>query len=269
MLTDTALKNLKSKDKTYKIADRDGMYAQVKPTGTIVFRFDYRLHGRRETLTLGQYGRDGITLSEARERCIDARKAVKAGQSPAQEKQREKRRMADAQSFGEWAEKYFKESKMADSTRQMCRHIYDRDIAPAWRKRLLSEITPDDLRAICQRVKDSGAPATAIHVRDIIKQMFGFAKLHGERVENPADAVGPSSIATFEVRDRALSPRKIRIAFRLIERAATLPTIRLGLKLILLTMDRKSELQGGSWDEVDFENRVWSIPKERMIPILL
>ena len=52
MLTDTALKNLKSKDKTYKAADRDGMYAEVRPTGTIVFRFDYRLHGRRETLTL-------------------------------------------------------------------------------------------------------------------------------------------------------------------------------------------------------------------------
>ncbi len=45
---------------------------------------------------------------------------------------------------------------------------------------------------------------------------------------------------------------------------ATLPTIRLGLKLILLTMVRKSELQDATWDEVDFENAVWSIPKERM-----
>ena len=45
---------------------------------------------------------------------------------------------------------------------------------------------------------------------------------------------------------------------------ATLPTIRLGLKLILLTMVRKSELQDAVWDEVDFENAVRSIPKERM-----
>lgn len=82
MLTDTALKNLKSKDKTYKVSDRDGMYALVKTTGTNVFRLDYRLHGRRETLTIGQYGRDGITLAEARERCIEARKAAKAGRSP-------------------------------------------------------------------------------------------------------------------------------------------------------------------------------------------
>ena len=264
MLTDTALKNLKSKDKTYKIADRDGMYAQIKTTGTIVFRFDYRLHGRRETLTLGQYGRDGITLSEARERCIDARKAVKAGQSPAQEKQREKRRLSTARTFGEWGEQYFKEAKIAQSTKEMRRHIYDRDIAPTWKNRLLSEVAPDDLRALCNKVKERGAPATAIHVRDIVKQIFVFAILQGDKVLNPADSVAPSSIATFEIRDRALTPSEIRIAFRLIERVATMPTIRLGLKLILLTMVRKSELLEATWNEFDFENRVWSIPKERM-----
>ena len=264
MLTDTALKNLKSKDKTYKITDRDGMYVQVKPSGRIVFRLDYRLHGRRETLTIGQYGRDGITLLEARERCIEARRAVKAGQSPAQEKQREKRRLSDSRTLGEWGDQYFREAKMAQSTRDMRRHIYDRDIAPTWKNRLMSEITPDDLRALCNKVKGRGAPATAIHVRDIAKQIFVFAVLMGEKLQNPADAVAPSSIATFEVRDRALSPSEIRIAFRLIERVATMPTIRLGLRLILLTMDRKTELMEATWDEFDFENRVWSIGKERM-----
>ena len=78
----------------------------------------------------------------------------------------------------------------------MRRHIYDRDIASAWKNRLLTEITPGDLRALCARVKDRGAPATAIHVRDIVKQIFGFAILHGEKVPNPADEVGPASIAT-------------------------------------------------------------------------
>lgn len=264
MLTDTALKNLKPKEKTYKVTDRDGMCVEVRTTGRIVFRLDYRLHGRRETLNLGHYGRDGISLAEARERCIAARKMVKDGHSPAQEKQREKRRLSDAQRFGEFAEAYFRDSKMADSTRSMRKHVYERDIAPAWKKRLLTEITPEDLRGLCGKVKARGAPATAIHVRDIVKQIFGFAILHGEKVDNPADAVGPSSIATFEVRDRALTPSEIRIAFRLIERVATLPTIRLGLKLILLTMVRKSELQDATWDEVDFENALWSIPKERM-----
>jgi integrase len=52
--------------------------------------------------------------------------------------------------------------------------------------------------------------------------------------------------------------------FKQLEHVATLPTIRLGMKLYLLTMVRKSELQDAVWDEIDFDNAVWTIPKERM-----
>ncbi len=97
-----------------------------------------------------------------------------------------------------------------------------------------------------------------------MKQIYGFAILHGEKVKNPADEVGPASIATFKPRDRSLSAAEIRILLKQIEHVATLPTIRLGVHLFLLTMVRKSELQDATWDEVDFENAVWTIPKERM-----
>ena len=264
MLTDIALKKLKAKEKIYKIADRDGMYVAVAPSGQITFRYDYRVNGRRETLTIGRYGSSGMSLAEARERCIAARKVVAAGRSPAQEKQREKRRFADAQNFGAVGKRWFKEARMAESTRSMRKAIFDRDILPVWKNRLLTEITPDDLRALCNKVKERGAPATAIHVRDIVKQIYGFTILHGEKVANPADEVGPASIATFVPKDRSLLPAEIRILFQEIEHVATLPTIRLGLRLILLTMVRKSELLDATWDEVDFETAVWSIPKQRM-----
>ena len=264
MLTDVALKNLKPKDKVYKVADRDGMYVAVAPSGQITFRYDYRLNGRRETLTIGRYGPGGVSLAAARELCVAARKLVAEGQSPAQEKQREKRRLSVAQNFGAVGKRWFKEARMAESTRAMRKAIFDRDILPVWNNRLLTEITPDDLRALCGKVKDRGAPATAIHVRDIVKQIYAFAILHGEKVGNPADDVGPASIATFAPKDRALSPAEIRIMLHQLEHVPTLPTIRLGLRLILLTMVRKSELLDAVWDEVDFENAVWSIPKERM-----
>ncbi|TIL96283.1 MAG: DUF4102 domain-containing protein [Mesorhizobium sp.] len=264
MLTDIALKKLKPKDKIYKVADRDGMYATVSPAGQISFRYDYRMNGRRETVTLGRYGEGGLSLAEARDRCIAARKMVAAGQSPAHEKQREKRRLSAIATFDDAGGGWFKEAKMADSTRSMRKAIFDRDILPIWGKRLLTEITADDLRALCAKVRDRGAPATAIHVRDIVKQIYGHAILHGEKIPNPADEVGPASIATFEAKDRALSPAEIRITLNELENVPTLPTIRLGLKLILLTMVRKGELLDATWDEVDFENAVWSIPKERM-----
>ena len=264
MLTDTAVKALKPQKKLYKVSDRDGMYVVVQPSGAIVFRYDYRLNGRRETLTLGRYGSDGLSLARAREKLIDAKRAISEGRSPAQEKQHDKRRLKEAKRFGEFGEKWFQESRMADSTRAMRRSIYERDILPTFRNRLLSEIAPDDLRMMCGKVKDRGAPATAVHVRDIVKLIFAFAILHGEKVANPADEVGPASIATFVPKDRSLSPAEIRVMLGQLEHVPTLPTIRLGMKLFLLTMVRKSELQDATWDEVDFENAVWSIPKERM-----
>jgi integrase len=264
MLTDLALKHLKPNDKLYKVADRDGMYIAVAPSGQITFRYDYRLNGRRETLTIGRYGADGVSLSEARDQCLAARKEVSGGRSPAQAKQREKRKLAVNQNFAAVGKRWLKDARMAESTRSMRLAIFDRDILPVWKNRLLTEITPDDLRALCLKVKERGAPATAIHVRDIVKQIYAFAILHGEKLANPADDVGPASIATFMPKDRALSPAEIRVMLRELEHVPTLPTIRLGLKLILLTMVRKSELLDAVWEEVDFENAVLSIPKERM-----
>ena len=264
MLTNAALKALKPKEKLYKVTDRDGMYVLVTPNGTLSFRLDYRLNGRRETVVFGKYGPTGLSLARAREKCIDAKRAISEGRSPAIEKQREKRRLLEAKSFGEFGEKWLLAGPMAESTRSMRRSVFERELLPIWRKRLLNEITPDDLRAHCAAIVERGAPATAIHVRDILKQIYGFAILHGEKVANPADEVGPASIASFVPRDRSLSPAEIRVMLKQLEHVATLPTIRLGLRLYLLTMVRKSELLDATWSEIDFVNAVWSIPKERM-----
>jgi hypothetical protein len=190
MLTDAALQNLRPRTKIYKVTDRDGMYVVVAISGTITFRYDYRMNGRRETLTIGRYGRTGISLAKAREKCLDARRLVERGISPSHEKQREKRRLLEAKSFGEFGERWFNEAPMADSTRAMRRSIFDRDLVPAFKNRLLKEIEPGDLRALCAKIKDRGAPATALHLRDIVKQIYGFAILHGEKIANPADEVG-------------------------------------------------------------------------------
>lgn len=265
MLSDGTLRGLKPQASLYKVADRDGLYVVVTPRGTISFRMDYRLNGRRETLTIGRYGsKDGISLLMARERCMEARKAIARGVSPAQEKQREKSRQAEAQTFGEYIKRWLAEHRMADSTKAMRKTVIDRDILPVFQNRRMAEIGPEDLRALCAKIKGRGAPATAVIAREIVKLVFAYAAMHGEKAPNPADEVGPSSIATFVPKDRALSPSEIRLMHRLLETTATLPTIRLALRLVLLTLVRKSELIEATWDEVDFENAVWSIPKSRM-----
>lgn len=113
-------------------------------------------------------------------------------------------------------------------------------------------------------MKARGAPAPAVHIRDIVKQVYAFAILHGEKVGNPADGVGSASIATFVPKGRALSLRQIRLMARQMDSVATYQTIRLALRMILLTLVRKIELSQATWDEVDSPGATWTIPKQRV-----
>ncbi|WP_139763916.1 Arm DNA-binding domain-containing protein, partial [Salmonella enterica] len=103
----------------YKVTDRDGLYVAVSPTGTRSFRYGYRINGRRETLTIGQYGADGISLAEAREQLIAAKKLIKSGVSPAVKKRDGKNQIRNAETFANFTVSYMKRASLADSTRSM------------------------------------------------------------------------------------------------------------------------------------------------------
>ncbi|EKT4485773.1 MULTISPECIES: tyrosine-type recombinase/integrase [Shewanella] len=264
MLTDTKLRNLKPRDKLYKVNDRDGLYVAVTPAGSISFRYNYSIHGRQETITFGRYGVGGITLAEARERLGEAKRMVADGKSPAKEKARDKARVKGAETFGAWAEKWLRGYQMADSTRDMRRSIYVRELETKFGNQKLTEITHEDLRALTDTIVERGAPATAVHAREIVLQVYRWATERGQKVENPADLVRPASIARFEPRDRTLTPAEIGLMYRYMEKVGTTPSIRAAVKLLLLTMVRKSELTNATWSEINFSEALWTIPKERM-----
>lgn len=280
MLTDTKLKALKPQGKVYKVADRDGMYAAVTAAGRVSFRYDYRIHGRRETMVLGTYdptlgaraARDadeidfgmGVSLGEARGLLAKARRMVERGESPSRAKLTRRAAAAVELTFGAWAEKYFAEAPLAESTKAMRRSVYDRNLAPQFGRLRLEEITPARLMARCEEIKARGAAAPAVHAREIAMQVFRFVQGRGLKVENPADAIRPSAIAIFKPRDRALTPAEIHVFFNALEQTATMPTLRLAVKFLLLTLVRKSEFIEARWAEVDFGSALWQIPKERM-----
>ncbi|MCV2218517.1 Arm DNA-binding domain-containing protein [Thauera sp. Sel9] len=144
----------------------------VSPAGTVTFRYDYRLNGRRETLTIGRYGPSGISLAMARELLLEARKTVLQGISPALEKH-------NATSAG------FAPSRLSARRWRAASPIRDGPRAPVpcastsstgtscpiFQNRLLTEIQAGNLRILCNKVKAHCAPATAIHVRDSVKQV--------------------------------------------------------------------------------------------------
>ncbi|MGS7367421.1 site-specific integrase [Escherichia coli] len=264
MLTDTKLKNLKPQDKLYKVSDRDGLYVAVLTSGTVSFRYDYRINGRRETLVIGQYGRDGISLAEAREELIAAKKLLKAGQSPAAAKRDGIKKIRGAETFAVHTDSYMKHVILADSTRAMKQAVIDRDILPVLGNKMMAEITTSMVRDLCNRIVERGGRATAVQAREIISSVYRHANDRGHGLFNPAADIKPSSIAIFKPRERTLTPEEIGLFFRTLDAIGAMGTMKMALKLVLITMVRKGEFTNATWDEIDFKKWTWTIPSDRM-----
>ncbi|MCG6864214.1 MAG: Arm DNA-binding domain-containing protein [Thiogranum sp.] len=87
-LSDTKLKKLKTAEKPYQLADGRGLFIEVMPGGKKTWRLRYRLNGRQEKVTVGEY--PAWSLSEARQWCEDCRGMVAKGVSPMQAKRDKK-----------------------------------------------------------------------------------------------------------------------------------------------------------------------------------
>ncbi|MEX6385321.1 tyrosine-type recombinase/integrase [Providencia hangzhouensis] len=264
MLTDKKLKSLKPENKLYKVADRDGLYVAVTKTGSISFRYDYRFNGRRETITFGRYSDDGITLAEAREMLIDAKKTLNAGVSPASQKRDGITKRKVGLTLKDYTVKYLSETRFADSTLDMKKAIVERDLYPTLGKLQLEEITTQKVRALCEKIKERGGNSTALQIREIVGSVFDYVIDRGYEIENPVSSIKASSIATFEARDRAMTAKEVGIFFNELENYSCYPTLKLAVKFVLLTLVRKSEFIKATWDEIDFDERCWIIPKARM-----
>lgn len=285
-LTDAKLRDLQPRERPYKVSDGgNGLYVVVSPSGSRSFRYDYRLGGRRETLTIGRhapaarqaqrsnlaYGMD-VTLEEARLLLARARVDVSSGRSPARAKVEQRSEAADAMTFGSWTARYFEfksddksgAERLADSTLALRRSIYQRILERAFARLNLDEIKPVALGELLDRVKRDRGPGPAVHARELVLQVYRFAAGKGVEVDNPAEALARKAYATFVPRERNLSRDEIKVLLDALEHTGTMPTLRLAVRFMLLTGVRKGEFVGATWTEVDWDKAQWLIPADRM-----
>lgn len=71
-LTDTAARNAKPREKPYKLSDGHGLYLQVDPSGSKLWRLKYRFNDKEKRLSFGVY--PVVSLAHARERQLEARR---------------------------------------------------------------------------------------------------------------------------------------------------------------------------------------------------
>ena len=299
-LTDSELRGLTARAKAYKVSDSHGMYVMVLPSGTRVFRLDYRLNVdgilKRETLTLGRYepGTESCTqekldkleygavvsLADARALRDRASRQAKAGVSPSRGKVLKRVADAEADTFGSWVQRYFDfksdpksgDEQLADSTLELRKSVYRRTLEVPLGKKTLKEIKAATAKGSGERglsdlfdaIKAERGPGPAVHARELVLLVYRFAIGKGEDVINPVDAIARKSIATFKVRERNLNRHEIKTFLDALQVTPTMPTLRMALQFLLLTMVRKGEFIDATWKEIDWERATWTIPASRM-----
>lgn len=266
MLTTVAIRAFKPAARPFKVPDRNGLFLLVQPSGAMLWRFRYKAFGIERKLSLGSF--PDVTLKEAREKRDEARAQLVDGVDPVAEKRQRRieAELAAKTTFALVAEEYIQKSERegrSPATIKKARWFVELlgDIG----KRPIASVTSHELLAVLKRIKRRGNHETAVRLRSFAGRVFryGFATLRTEH--NPADILRGALIAPRVKHHAAIvDPIKVGELLRAIEDYSGKLETRTALQLAPHVFLRPGELRQGRWSEIDFADKVWRIPAERM-----
>ncbi len=233
-----------------------GFGCKATPGGKKVFLVQYRIGGRGGTaqrITLGTHGK--ITAEQARKMALAELGKIASGQDPAATK-REERRKLTGETFEDVAQRYLSAEGKGKKTWRETRRILERDAIPALGNRPMVAITRGEVVTLLDRTAQR-SPSMARALFAQLRPLFKWAR---DRVidHNPiADLKGPPPLAS---RKRKLDHAEIR-AFWKATAALDYPWAPF-FQLLLLTGQRREEVAGMRWAEIDLEKGLWRLPSK-------
>lgn len=217
-------------------------------------------------LSLGTY--PDVSLSDARTARDEAKKLIAGGINPSDVRKAKKRELENR--FGntfegiarEWYEKRF--DRWSASYAEEMIETFEKDVFPYIGGRPIAEIKPMELLAVLSRLNDRGATEKLRKIRQRCGEVFRYAIITGRAEYNPA----PDLVSAFAPHKKEhyafLKADELPEFFRVFNTYTGSLIVKLAMKLLILTGVRPGELRQAEWCEVDFENRLWEVPKERM-----
>jgi integrase len=208
-----------------------------------------------------------ISLSQAREIALEALRDISAGVDPA-ERQRamrevEARRRAD--SFEIVARDFIARHVSKLRSGAEAEAVIRRELVSRWGEKPVTEISRRDVVELLRAIADSGRAAAAHRLYNHITKFFTWAiaqDLYGVSA-SPCAAIRPKEIIGPKVvRQRVLSDGEIRALWQATA-ALSYPAAPF-IRLLLFSGQRRNEIAGMRWTEVDLDKRLWIIPSERM-----
>jgi len=255
-------------------ADGGGLYLRVAEGGSKQWIFRYVANGRLRDMGIGPC--HTLDLAKAREKARQARELRLDGIDPIAHKRAERAaavaEAAKAMTFKQCAEGYIKDNEAEWTNPKHCREwatTLSRYVYPVFGELPVASIdTPLVLKAL--KPLWERTPETASRVRGRIENVLGWATVHHYRTgDNPARWKGllehalPARAKVAKVKHHAALPYAQAGAFMAKVRQDTRVAARC-LEFIALTVARVSEANVAAWNEIDFANRIWTVPAERM-----
>lgn len=265
-LTDLAIRRSKPKDKPYTLNDGNGLSLLIEPNGSKGWRLRYRFSGKAKLMSLGTY--PNVALADARTARDEAKKLIAGGIDPAEVRKAKKREIESR--FGntfegiarEWYEKRF--DRWSPSYAEEMIETFEKDVFPYIGSRPIAEIKPMELLAVLSVLNDRGATEKLRKVRQRCGEVFRYAVITGRAEYNPA----PDLVSAFAPHKKEhyafLKTDELPEFFRILNTYTGSMIVKLAMRLLILTGVRPGELRQAEWCEIDFDNRVWEVPKERM-----
>lgn len=267
-LTATEVKQAKPAEKATKLTDGGGMYLLVHPKGAKYWRHDYRFSGKRKTLALGVYPE--VSLKEAREKHQDARKQLRNGIDPGNERKVEKltRHLAAAESFEAVAREWFNQimPEKSKSYRERTGRILEKDLYPYLGNCPIASITAPELLATLRRIEDRGANDIAHRAKQTAGQIFRYAVATGRAERDPSGDLKGALKPRRKKKHHAAVTDPAEVGRLLVAMEAFRGTLVVKMALLLspLLFQRPGEIRGMEWVEINWEAKRWEIPAEKM-----
>lgn len=268
MLTDTAIRKATPGERNYRLTDGRGLYLIVTASGSKLWRYKYRHSGVEKLMTFGQY--PDVGLASARERHAAARKLLAEGRDPMEQRKADKLAgaLAERHSFksiaGLWLDhwKGDKSPRHVDVTRRRL----EANVFPRLGARPIAEIEAPELVTMVKAIEARGVGDLARRTLETSGQIFRYAVAHGYCSRNPAADISPSDVLRPVVKRNLarIDGKDLPGLLQAVEVYCGKVVTRLAVKLMALTFVRTSELIGGRWEEIDWEEHRWNIPAERM-----
>ncbi len=265
-LTDLKIRNIRPTDKVTQFTDDRGLYVEVHPNGSKLWRYKYRYMGKQKRLALGRY--PDVGLAEARKRRDEARSKLDAGADPLAERKREKlvAAFSAANSFAEIAREYIDKrvaEGQSEATTQKANWLLEQ-LKPIWTFPV-ADIKPVDLLAALKRIEAQGKHETARRCRSFAGRVFRYAVATGRGETDPSSILrGALIVPKVKHHAAILDPGQMGELLRAIDAYTGHAITRLAMQVSPHAMARPGELRMAEWSEFELDNAVWKIPAERM-----